>query len=98
MAKGIHQYTVAESGNLGFGQAGYDYIANGASVTGDTYVAVTSLGTTAGSGAAGITLTSADTSIWDTPGEIEVPAGVTIYGRWSQILVGSGDAAIVYRG
>ena len=97
MAKGIHQYTVAESGNLGFGQAGYDYVTN-ATVSADTYVAVTSLGTTAGSGAATITFTSADTSIWDTTTAIEVPAGVTIYGRWTTVAVASGDACIVYRG
>ena len=96
-AKGMQKYTVQESQNIGLGQSGYDYVTN-ATVNADTYIAVTSLGTTSGVGAATLTLTSEDTDYWDTCTTIEVPAGVTIYGRWSGVTVGSGDAAIVYRG
>ena len=64
-AKGMQKYTVQESQNIGLGQSGYDYVTN-ATVNADTYIAVTSLGTTSGVGAATLTLTSEDTDYWDT--------------------------------
>ena len=45
-----------------------------------------------------VTATSVDTSMWDTLTTVTLPAGLTIYGRWSSVLIASGDTAIVYRG
>jgi len=28
---------------------------------------------------------------------VEIPSGVTIYGKWSAVTIGSGDLAMVYR-
>ena len=28
---------------------------------------------------------------------IEVPSGCTIYGKWTEVVIGSGDLAMVYR-
>ena len=100
-AKGMQKYTVQESQNIGLGQAGYKYVT-AASAGAGTYVAVTSLGTTSGVGAATITFTAPTegdlADYYPTMSTKEIPAGVTIYGRWSNITVGSGDAAIVYKG
>ena len=48
--------------------------------------------------AATVTATSVDTTVWGTLTAIEVPAGTTIYGRWSLVTIGGGDTAIAYRG
>lgn len=100
---GMQKYTVQESNNVGLGQAGYKYVANTANAGAGTYVAVTSLGTTAaGAGAATITFTQMDDindqASFPTMTTIEVPAGVTIFGRWSNITVGANDAAVCYKG
>ena len=100
---GIHTYSVSEAQNLQLGHGGYDYAAgSGADVTlnSDTYIAITGLTATAADGSGGtvVTATSVDTGIWDTLTTVTIPQGVTIYGRWSSVVVTDGDIAIVYRG
>ena len=97
MANGIHKYTVAESGNVQLGQAGYDVVTaatvNQTTNPNTNWVAIQLIvGTTI------TTATSVDTDIWDSLSGLEVPAGTTIYGRWSVITIGSCDTAICYRG
>ena len=72
------------------GAGGVDYVT-AATVDAHTYVAITALD------ACTVTATSVDTDIWDTLTTIEVPAGTTIYGKWSSVVIGSGDKAMVYR-
>ena len=101
MANGIHKYTVQESGNLQLGQAGCDYVVGAATVNADTYVAITILtgATDDGMNSTGtVTATSVDTDIWDTLTTVEVPTGITIYGRWSAVTIAADDIALVYRG
>ena len=82
----------SERDSLGIltGAGGADYVS-AATVNADTYVAITALD------AATITATSVDNIVWDDLSAIEVPAGCTIYGRWSEVIVGTGDKAYVYR-
>ena len=93
----LHRYTLQEGLNLELAQGGYDYVnaAFGAQSIASTsdydYIAVT------GMTEAEVQFTSADTDIWDEV-TIIIPAGTTIYGRWSGVRVSSGDKAIVYRG
>jgi hypothetical protein len=96
MANGVHKYSVQEAQNIKLGQGGSDYISaetvNQTTNPGVSWVAITALD------AATVTATSVDTTIWDTLTAIEVPAGTTIYGRWSLVTIGGGDTAIAYRG
>ena len=96
MATSIRKFSVLEASNLNLGQLGYEYVTN-ATVSDDSYIAITALGTTAGKSTTEITATSSDTAVWDTLTAIEVPVGVTIYGKWSSVAVANGDAAIVYK-
>ena len=96
MATGIRKFSVLEASNLNLGQLGYEYVTN-ATVSDDSYIAITALGTTAGKSTTEITATSSDPAVWDTLTTIEVPVGVTIYGKWSSVAVANGDAAIVYK-
>ena len=89
---GIRSYSTSESNNIQLGQAGADYVTN-ATVNSHTYVAIQALSTDCV-----ITATSADTDVWDTLSSITVPAGQTIYGRWSAVTVAASDFAMVYRG
>jgi len=87
----INKYSANEAGSIQLGQAGADFVS-GATVNSHTYVAITALD------ACTVTAVSSDTDVWDSLSAIEVPAGCTIYGRWSSVQIGSGDFAIVYRG
>ena len=84
------------------GAGGCDYAApSGSNVTlnAHTYIAITGLTATAADGTGGtiVTATSVDTDIWDTLTTITIPQGVTVYGKWSSVLVTDGDIALVYR-
>ena len=75
------------------GAGGADYVAaSGSDVTlnAHTYVAITAFTATVA------TVTSVDTDIWDS-GALAIPAGVTVYGRWSAVVIADGDTAYVYR-
>ena len=75
------------------GAGGADYVAaSGSDVTlnSHTYVAITAFTATVA------TVTSVDTDIWDS-GALAIPAGVTVYGKWSAVVVTDGDTCYVYR-
>ena len=75
------------------GAGGADYVAaSGSDVTLNThvYVAITAFTATVA------TVTSVDTDIWDS-GALAIPAGVTVYGKWSTVVVTDGDTCYVYR-
>ena len=93
----MDKYSASEALNVQLGQAGYDIVTattvNQSTNPDTTWVAITMIvGTTL------TTATSVDTNVWDSISGLEVPAGTTIYGRWSVITIGSGDTAICYRG
>ena len=86
------KYTPTESGSLGLGSAGSQVTA-AAAITG-TFCAITALSDTTFT-----TLTaeeSAHPSTSDFSG-ITLPAGVTIYGRWTEIDTATG-VIIAYNG
>jgi len=72
------------------GQEGADYVSAG-TVNAHSYKAITALD------ACTVTTVSLDTDRWDSLTDVEVPAGTTIYGRWSSVTIGTGDTAMVYR-
>lgn len=94
MAKSnLHRYSVQEALNIQTGGGGVDnVIASGSDVTlsAHTYCSITALTETAA------TVTSIDTDIWDS-GVYTIPAGTTIYGRWSQVVIADGDKCVVHR-
>ena len=73
------------------GAGGADYVTD-ATVNAHTYVAIQALSVDCV-----VTATSVDTDIWDTLTDVTILAGQTIYGKWSSVVVASGDFAIVYR-
>tara|TARA_Y100001973_G_C5192142_1_gene331671 strand:+ start:1505 stop:1810 length:306 start_codon:yes stop_codon:yes gene_type:complete len=84
----------SQSESLGIlsGAGGADYVSN-ATVNSHTYVAITAMDTDSTT----VSATSLDTDVWDSLSAIELPVGTTIYGKWSAVTIGSGDAAMVYR-
>ena len=93
----MDRYNASEALNVLLGHAGFDIVTaatvNQTTNPDTTWVAITMIvGTTL------TTATSVDTDVWDSISSLEVPAGTTIYGRWSVITSGSGDTAICYRG
>jgi hypothetical protein len=93
----MDRYNASEALNVQLGQAGYDIVTattvDQSSNPSTNWVAITMIvGTTV------TTATSVDTNVWDSISGLEVPVGTTIYGRWSVIVIGSGDTAICYRG
>ena len=89
----IRERPAMESLGILTGAGGCDYVA-AATVNAHTYMAITALDTDTTT----VSATSVDTDIWDTLSTVEIPSGVTIYGRWTTVAVASGDACIVYRG
>ena len=89
----VRSRPIGESLGILTGAGGADIVtASGADVTlnAHTYVAITAFTETAA------TVTSMDTDIWDS-GAMTIPAGVTVYGRWSAVVIADGDKAVVYR-
>ena len=86
----VRNRPAVESLGILTGAGGVDYVT-AATVNAHTYVAITALD------ACTVSATSVDTDIWDTLTTIEVPAGTTIYGKWSAVVIGTGDKAMVYR-
>ena len=104
MAKSnLHKYTPQEAGNILVAAGGADIVVDD-TVSDHTYVAITSVGAL-GSGNTPIQAISADTDIWDDIGDlrdggtngVSIPAGVTIYGRWTTVKVLSVTTAYVHR-
>jgi len=88
----IRERPPVESLGILTGAGGADYVA-AATVNAHTYIAITALDTDTTT----VSATSIDTDIWDSLSTIEVPSGVTMYGKWSEVVIGSGDLAMVYR-
>jgi hypothetical protein len=105
--RGLHKYTVQESQNAGLGQAGSIFLntSNTDTVTcsiGD-FVAITFITDTVFNSTSG--LVAVDNTIYpnsetgaiavDTDGDavdsMTFPKGVTIYGRWKQIILVTGS-------
>ena len=93
----MDRYNASEALNVQLGQAGYDYVTND-TVNQTTNPSTNWIAITMIAGTTITTATSVDTDVWDSISTLEVPAGTTIYGRWSVITIGSGDTAICYRG
>lgn len=95
MAKSsLHRYTTQEALNILTGGGGADIVAaSGSDVTlnAHNYVAITAIT------ACDVDLTSTDTDIWDSHTTLVIPAGTTIYGSWSAVVIADGDTAVVYR-
>ena len=45
-----------------------------------------------------VSATTVDATLGDSLSTVEIPEGVTVYGRWSAVTIGANDTAIVYRG
>ena len=92
MASSLHNYTVVESQNIGLGQAGAKFISDQAVHSG-SFVAITMLEDTVFSA-----LTPSDTTNGYGVGSYNgnnmatetLPAGVTIFGKWTTIDLASG--------
>jgi hypothetical protein len=94
MAKSnLHGYSTQEVLNILTGGGGAD-ISKPTSGTeilnAHSYVAITALTETVA------TVVSNDTDIWDSSA-LTIPAGTTIYGNWSVVVISQDDEAIVYR-
>lgn len=70
-----------------FGQSGFDYQSGAGSLTAHTYVAVTTLESS---------VISTVSSFGDNLSTVEIPAGLTIYGLFTEITVDSGKL-LAYR-
>ena len=111
--KGSHTFTVAESQNVGLGQAGSIFVAGTGAITckNGVFVAITMLEDTVfGSSAGGLVAESAQLYPSDTGTSTDItasngvavdgetfPKGVTIYGRWTGFTLASG-LVVAYRG
>ena len=110
MATSLHKYTVVEAQNAGLGQAGSIFLnsSNTDTITGN-FVAITFLADTVFNSTSGL-VSSDDTSFpnsqsgatsidsdGDAVDSATFPKGVTIYGRWTQIILASGSV-IAYIG
>jgi hypothetical protein len=110
MAASLHKLTVQEAQNAGMGQAGSIFLnaSNTDTITGN-FVAIQFIADTVFNGTNG--LVSADDKLFpnsqtgaidiDSDGDATAaevfPAGMTIYGKWTQIILVSG-IVIAYRG
>ena len=89
----IRSRTTNENTGVLTGAGGMDIAApSGADLTlnAHTYVAITALTETLA------TVTSADTDIWDS-GAMTIPAGTSVYGKWTAVVIADADKAVVYR-
>ena len=86
------KYTPTESGNIILGQAGSQVIAAGATVTPTSGDFVALLVTTAGT-----VSTTGTEDAYPSYSTVTLPAGVTVFGRWSEVICGTG-AVIAYNG
>ena len=92
MAKSLHKFTVAEAQNAGMGQAGSVFIDDTAQHTWD-FVAITAIEDS-------VVDVSDCTDIANTMADavdFTIPAGLTIYGRYSVFSLVSGKV-IAYKG
>ena len=93
MAKGLHKYSVVEAQNTALGQLGAIFEDSTTAISGKKVVAIQFIEDTVFSA-----LTPADTTNGygvpaangDTLASVTLPAGMTIYGRWTAFTLASG--------
>ena len=83
MAKGLHNFTVQESQNLGLGQAGVILIDDTVEHTGP-FIAITALSDAA------VDISECDMSFITDIADFTIPKGTTIYGQFASIELDSG--------
>tara|TARA_Y100000310_G_scaffold177047_1_gene177140 strand:+ start:145 stop:420 length:276 start_codon:yes stop_codon:yes gene_type:complete len=83
MAKGLHNFTVQESQNLGLGQAGVILIDDTVEHTGP-FIAITALADAA------VDISECDMSFITDIADFTIPKGTTIYGQFASIELDSG--------
>ena len=83
MAKGLHNFTVQESQNLGLGQAGVILIDDTVEHTGP-FIAITALADAA------VDVDQCDMSFITDVADFTIPKGTTIYGQFASIELDSG--------
>ena len=83
MAKGLHNFTVQESQNLGLGQAGVILIDDTVEHTGP-FIAITALADAA------VDISECDMSFITDVADFTIPKGTTIYGQFASIELDSG--------
>ena len=83
MAKGLHNFTVQESQNLGLGQAGVILIDDTVEHTGP-FIAITALADAA------VDVDQCDMSFITDIADFTIPKGTTIYGQFASIELDSG--------
>ena len=108
---GPHKYTVQEAQNISLGQAGVAYLSDDATYTpptGQVVVAMTFLIDSQFD--SGGNTVAEDPSKWPTYGDAGpgtnsdafggdvMPAGVTIYGRWTAVAFDAGCQVVLYLG
>ena len=110
--RGLHSYTVQEAQNASMGQAGSLYHGGTdtlAAPTGTVFVAIQFVTDTVFNSTSG--LVAQDDDFWphtqttgsvidsdaDPVDSVTFPAGMTIYGRWTQVILASGSV-ILYVG
>ena len=102
-APSAQKYTVKESGNLGLGQAGSSYMSDSTSALASVNViAITMLDDTTFTTLTGRNTIVAGISASGVSGDamtnaVSFPAGVTIYGSWTDVKVLAGSV-ICYHG
>mgnify|MGYP006120010889 CR=1 FL=1 len=96
----LHKFTVQEAQNAALGQAGYVLLSDsntGTAAAGVEYIALTILDQSD----VLVSTTSFDSNKYPDLSTVPVPAGTTIFGRWSQVTIASAGGtgkAIAYRG
>jgi len=91
MAKTLMKYTVVEAQNASLGQAGLILIDDTAAHTGP-FVAIQALEDSV------VDVSECDMSFIEDVADFTIPAGLTIYGRFTSIAVASGGKVLAYRG
>ena len=89
MAKTLMNYTVAEAQNAGLGQAGVILIDDTDAHTGP-FVAIQALQDSA------VDISECDKSFIEDVADFTIPAGLTIYGRFTSIELDSGKVLAYY--
>jgi len=89
MAKTLMNYTVAEAQNAGLGQAGVILIDDTAAHTGP-FVAIQALEDAA------VDISECDMSWIEDVADFTIPAGLTIYGKFTSIELDSGKVLAYY--
>ena len=89
MAKTLMRYTVAEAQNAGLGQAGVILIDDTDAHTGP-FVAIQALQDSA------VDISECDMSFIEDVADFTIPAGLTIYGRFTSIELDSGKVLAYY--